>query len=118
MRQLKRSDLATVTVTTNLGVTDGESHIFNSNSTRSQGIGINVSIPLFTGFNQTYTEHAAEKSLEAQRESLVTTERNVEASVWNSWHNYETAKISWKTSQDQMASAIQLKDVALGQYKD
>jgi len=115
---LKRSDLATITATTNMGVTNDSAHIFNPSGTRTQGIGVNVSIPIFTGFSQTYNEHAAEKSLEAQRESLITTERNVEASVWNSWHNYETAKISWKTSQDQIASAIQLKDVALGQYKE
>jgi outer membrane protein TolC len=38
--------------------------------------------------------------------------------VWNSWHNYETAKISWKTNEDQIAAAIQLKDVALGRYKE
>jgi len=115
---LKRSDLATVSVTTNLGVTNDNAHIFNYNSARSQGIGLNVSIPIFTGFSQTYSEHSAEESLKAQRESMITTERNVEASVWNAWHNYETSKTSWKTSQDQIASAILLKDVALGQYKE
>ena len=118
LQALKRSNLATISATTNLGVTNDNAHIFNYNNSRSQGIGVNVSIPIFTGFSQTYSERAAEKSLEAQRESLITTERNVEADVWNSWHNYETAKISWKTSEDQIASAIQLKDVALGQYKE
>ena len=62
--------------------------------------------------------HATEKSLETQRESLITTERNVEKDVWNSWHNYETSKLSWKTSQDQIATAIQLKELALGRYKE
>jgi outer membrane protein len=115
---LKRSDLATISATTNLGMTNNKPNIMNYSSARTQGIGVSVSIPIFTGFNQTYNERAAEYSLDALRKSLITTERNVESDVWTSWLTYQTAKTSWKTSHDQIASALQLKRVALGQYKE
>lgn len=118
LKSLKRSNLATLSATADMGLNNPGALITSNNRTRTQGIGLSVSIPIFTGFQQTYSLHSAEKSLEAQRESLITTERNVEKDVWNSWHNYETAKISWKTNEDQIAAAIQLKDVALGRYKE
>ena len=118
LKALKRSQLATISATANMGLSNDDIHIYNYNRSRSQGVGVSVSIPIFTGFSQTYSLHATEKSLETQRESLITTERNVEKDVWNSWHNYETSKLSWKTSQDQIATAIQLKELALGRYKE
>ena len=115
---LKRSNLATISATTNLGVSNDNIQIFNYNNSRNQSIGVNVSIPIFTGFSSTYNEHQSEKSLEAMRNALITTERNVETDVWNSWHNYETSKLTWKISEDQITSAQLLKDVALGRYKE
>jgi outer membrane protein TolC len=118
LKALKRANMATISATTNMGLSNESIHLFNRNGTRSQSVGVSVSIPIFTGFNLTYSEHAAEKSLEAQRNSLINTERNVEKDVWNSWHNYETAKTSWITTQDQIATATQLKEVALGRYRE
>ncbi len=118
LQALKRGDLATVSATANLNASNDRVNVLSRDASRSQGIGLSVSIPIFTGFSQTYSERAAEKSLEAQRETLIKTELGVEQDVWNAWHNYETAKQSWKTSQDQIASATQLKDVALGRYKE
>ena len=115
---LKRSDLATISATTNMDVGNNGPHLLNYSSTHDQAIGITVSIPIFTGFSQTYSERAAEKSLEAQRNELTKSELGVEQDVWNAWHNYETAKQSWKTSQVLFTSAVQLKDVALGSYKE
>ncbi len=118
LQALKRSDLGSVSLTTDMGMDNDNSHILGRTAVRSQAIGLSVSIPIFTGFSQVYSERAAEKALDAQRESLVTTERSVEQDVWNAWHNYQTAKESWQTSQELMATATHLKDVALGRYKE
>jgi outer membrane protein len=118
LQALKRADLATLSVSTNMNVGNDTIHLFNRNATRSQAIGFSVSIPIFTGFSQTYSERAAEESLEAQRETLKSTELSVEQDVWNSWHNYQTAKQSWTTSQDELENATHLKEVALGRYKE
>ncbi len=114
--QLKRSNLASISVGTSAGTNDID--IANTKTTRSSSIGVSVSIPIFSGFSQTYAETASRKSLEAQRESLITTELGVEQDVWNSWNNYQTAKQSWDISWDQLASARLLKDVALGRYQE
>jgi len=118
LNALKRADLATVSVTTNLGYTNYRSDVFSQGNTRSEGVVLSVSVPLFTGFYQTYNERAARDQLDAQREQLKRTELNVQQDVWNAWHNYETAKQSWETSFDLMASATKLKDVSLGRYTE
>jgi outer membrane protein len=119
LQALKRSDLATLSVSANMGLNnENTSVLFGRNATRSQALGLSVSIPIFTGYSTTYNELAAHKSLEAQEEQLTKTELGVEQDVWNSWHNYQTAKKSWETSQDLFASASLLKDVSLGRYKE
>ena len=119
LRALKRANMATISATTSMNVGNNSINPFNrSGTTRNQAIGVTVSIPIFTGFSQIYSERAAEKSLEAQKEQLHGSELTVEQDVWNAWHNYDTAKQSWLTSQDQLASALQLKGVALGRYKE
>lgn len=114
---LKRADLATVSATTDLNIGNDKLDLFNRHASRNQAVGVSVSIPIFTGFSQTYNERAAEQSLEAQREGLRQTELTVAQDVWNSWHNYQTAKQSWQTSQELMENSTHLKDVALGRYK-
>jgi outer membrane protein len=117
--QQKRSNLGTIAATTDLDVgNNGSAYLLRSGRSRSQSVGLSVSIPIFTGFSNSYNLHASEKNLEAQREGLKNTELNVEKDVWNSWHNYQTAKESYKTSQDELISATQLRDVALGRYKE
>jgi len=119
LQALERSDLATVSISTNLNQSNDTINVFRGgNATRTQAIGLSVSIPIFTGFSQTYNESAAHEQLEAQEDTLANTELAVEQDVWNSWHNYETAKKSWETSQNLMASATQFKGVALGRYKE
>jgi outer membrane protein TolC len=118
LRALERADLATISATANIDQSQDNPYIFNRSASRSQAIGLSVSVPFFTGFSQTYSEMAARKGLEAQRDELDKSELGVEQDVWNSWQNYDTAKRSWATSADLMASATQLKDVALGRYKE
>jgi outer membrane protein len=118
LKALKRANLATLSVTANLTAGNDRLDVFSRSASRSQAVGLSVSIPIFTGFSQTYNERAAENELRAQREALTRAELGVELDVWNAWHNYETSKQSWETSQDQLATANQLRDVALGRYKE
>jgi outer membrane protein len=118
LKALERANTATVSVTANMSMDNDEVNVFSRTSDRTQAVGLSVSIPIFTGFNNTYNERNAKKLLESQRASLEKRELDVEQDVWNAWHNYETAKRSWETSQDQLKSAIELKNVALGRYKE
>lgn len=116
LRALKRSQLATLSANVDVGMDDAD--IFNTSTDRSQAIGVSVSIPIFTGFSHTYNRRAAERTLQAEKIELLDAELGVEQDVWGAWHNYQTAQQSWHTSLDQLDTAIQLKDVALGRYKE
>jgi outer membrane protein len=116
LKSLRRSQLATISAGVSGGIND--TGYFSGNTSRSQSIGISVSVPIFNGFRDTYTMHAARKQLQAQEALLTRTELNVEQDVWSAWQNYETAKQSWEVNWDQMATATQLRDVALGRYKE
>jgi outer membrane protein len=116
LRKLERSQLGTITARTSASM-GGDDFGFGNNA-RSQSIGVSVSIPLFTGFNDTYTRHAARKSLEATQERLIRSELTVENDVFKAWQNYQTAKQQWEVTWDQLATATQLRDVALGRYKE
>lgn len=116
LKQTRRSNLATVTATAGAGV-DQES-LLHGGSSRSQTVGVAVSVPIFTGFLNTYNERVAEAAVETAQESLNAAELGVMQDVWNSWHNYQTSQQSWDTSLDLLDSSTALKDVALGRYKE
>lgn len=112
---LKRSDLPSVSASVGQAFDDG--NIFSNSTARNQSIGVSVSIPIFSGFAQTYNERAAAEKLEAQKTRIAQTELSVQQDVWNAWNNYQTARQSWDTSRDLLDSATQLRDVSLGRYK-
>lgn len=116
LKRTKRSNLATITATAGMGYDTVK--VFGDDATRSQSIGVSVSIPIFTGFTQTYNTRIAETGIKSQMESLKASELGIEQEVWSAWHNYENAKKNWEISWDQLASATQLRDVTLGRYKE
>jgi outer membrane protein TolC len=78
---------------------------------------IDLHIPVFTGFSQTYDELQAKADAELKRAQLATVEHNVILQVWTSYYNLKTAEQLVKTSKDLLDSAQQSYDVALGRYK-
>ncbi|MFA7291691.1 MAG: TolC family protein [Rhodocyclaceae bacterium] len=86
-------------------------------TTNSSSIGVSVSIPLFTGFSQTYKVRTAEAQADlraAQRDRL---QLQVALDVWKSYQNLTTATQSMRTTADLLASAEQSEQVALGRYR-
>jgi TolC family type I secretion outer membrane protein len=83
----------------------------------SQSIGISLSIPIFTGFNNTYQIRAAQArfdSQEAQRDSV---SLQVALDVWQAYQNLSTGIQVVRSSSDLVASAAESERVALGRYK-
>lgn len=116
LRSLKRSQMATISA--GVSSTLDNDAFFTGDNTRSNSIGVSVSIPIFNGFSDTYARHAARVNMNAQREQLFRSELDVENDVFTAWQNYETAKQQWDVTADQMAAATELRDVALGRYKE
>lgn len=111
----ERADLPSISVSAGESFSDID--IFNNSTTRSQSIGVSLSIPIFSGFSHTYSVRSAQLQLEAQRATLERTELELALDVWRSYQNFATAKQSLQTSRKFLKSATQLSDVALGRYK-
>lgn len=112
----RRSDLPQVSVSASQGFSDVD--VFNRSTPRSGSIGLNVSIPLFTGLTRSYNVRAAEDSLKAQEIQFEKTKLTVMQDVWRSYTNYQTALQSWEVSWGYLASATELRDISLARYKE
>lgn len=86
-------------------------------TTNSSSIGVSVSIPLFSGFSQSYKVRTAEAQADlkaAQRDRL---QLQVALDVWKSYQSVITSTQSMRTTADLLASAEQSERVALGRYR-
>jgi len=95
----------------------GYSHTSLPSDTQSWTIGMQVSLPLFTGFNVTYQIRSAEELLEVKRADYDKLEQSVSLDVWRAYQLLNTAHESFKSSEDLLASADQSEKVAMGRYK-
>lgn len=102
-----------ISVTTDLGY----QHRQFDDSTRSGAIGLNVMIPLFTGFSSTYEIRSAAELAAAKQAARDQLALQIALDVWTAYQNLQTETQSVQTSGDLVASATQNADVALGRYK-
>ena len=83
----------------------------------STNVGLSLSVPLFTGFSDTYKISKA-KYQTRQAEALVTdTEDTVKNEVWTAYQDYQTAVSSHKISLTVLESAKENQKVAFAMYK-
>jgi len=86
-------------------------------TSHGSSVGLNVSVPLFSGFAPTYRIRAAEAQVEAQAAQLERLRLQVALDVWTAYQNLITATQSLRTTADLLNSAEQSERVALGRYK-
>jgi len=86
-------------------------------ASESWSVGLQLSIPLFTGFANTYQIRGAEEQVEIQRASREQLEQTVSLDVWRAYHQLDTARATLLASNDLIASAGQSERVALGRYR-
>lgn len=84
---------------------------------RSGAVGLQLNIPLFTGYRQTYQVLAAREQLEADIAARDRLANDVTLDVWRSYQNLRTERQSLDTANDLVASAQENYNVALGRYK-
>ncbi len=85
-------------------------------STRS-ALGLNLSIPIFTGFTTTYRIRGAEaqlKTVQAQYDAL---NQQIALDVWTAYQQLQTAIQAVQSTGDLLASASASREAALGRYK-
>ena len=79
--------------------------------------GLQLSVPLFTGFSQRHNEEQARADEETAQARLNSLEQQVVLEVWTSYYNLKTAEQRVRTSEDLLKSATESYQVALGRYK-
>jgi TolC family type I secretion outer membrane protein len=84
---------------------------------RSSALGISLSVPLFTGFNDTYRIRAAQEQVASRVAQRNLLSRQIALDVWKAYQSLITETDSLKSSVDLVASAVQSERVALGRYK-
>lgn len=84
---------------------------------RSGTIGVQISIPLFTGYQSTYRIRTAREQLEQQQATRDRLRNDVSLDVWQAFQDLRTQNQSLATAGDLVASARESYDVALGRYK-
>ena len=79
--------------------------------------GLTLSIPLFTGFSNSYKIGQAQYQYEQAQKSLEQTKNVIENEIWAAVQDYKTSLESFKISKSLLASAQENEKVAFASYK-
>lgn len=112
----KRSNLPTVSLSASQSYSDID--ILNRDTPRTGALGFSVSIPIFSGFTRSYTIKSSELGIKSQRLGIQQTKLEIARDVRRAYQNYKTAEQSWLVSFDSLNSTAELRDIALGRYKE
>lgn len=110
----ERSGLPRITIS---GVTGRTFYGDDRPFTNTNSFLVNLGIPLFTGFNHTYTVRQAEAragQAEAVRDALT---RSTELEVWQSYYDVQTAADGVGTTAVQLRAAQQTAEATLARYQ-
>lgn len=80
-------------------------------------VGLNMSVPLFTGFSDTYKISKAKYQYDQANYYLADTQDTVRNEVWTAYQNYLTAVSSYRISKTVLDSAVENQRVAFAMYK-
>jgi outer membrane protein TolC len=83
----------------------------------SNRIQLSLSVPIFTGFSNTYTIRQAEAQKQAAAAQYDTLAQQIDLQVWQYYFNLQTAAKSIESSRALLISAKQAAEQAYGQYK-
>jgi TolC family type I secretion outer membrane protein len=113
VRAAQAAGKPTVSLTGSTGLSDS-----NSASLASSGaVGIRVSIPLFTGYRNTYDVRSAEIQVEAREADRDQLRNQVSLDVWRAYQALATERTALVNAEDLLQSALESENVARGRYK-
>ena len=79
--------------------------------------GLTLTVPLFTGFSNSYKIGQAKYQYEQAKETLEQSKNKIENEVWAAVQDYQTSLESFKISKSLLASAKENEKVAFASYK-
>ena len=80
-------------------------------------IGINVTIPVFTGFSVGYGVRQAQAALQSRQANAEQVRLNVSLDVWNAYYALDSANQQLSTTATLTKTADDNQDVAIGRYQ-
>ena len=83
----------------------------------STNVGLSLSVPLFTGFSDTYKITKAKYQMRQAEATVADTEDAIKNEVWTAYQDYQTAVSSHKISLTVLESAKENQKVAFAMYK-
>ena len=83
----------------------------------STSAGLRLSVPLFTGFNDTYKVAAAEYQYRQAQYGLQETQNSIRNEVWTAYQDYQTSVEAYKISRAVLDSAKENERVAMKSYE-
>ena len=84
----------------------------------SWAVGVQVAMPIFTGFNNTYQIHSAEEQVEIQAATRDQLEQSVVQDVWQAYYTLEATRENLANTQELLDSATAAERIALGRYEE
>ncbi len=90
----------------------------NYSAVSSWAIGVQVSVPLFTGFNNTYQIRAAEEQAEVSSASRDQLEQAVTQGVWQAYYTLAATRDNLRNTEDLLKTAKEAEHIALGRYRE
>ena len=86
-------------------------------TTQDRYIGVQIDIPLFSGFSSFYTIRAAQAAEDIQEQALRTAELQIEQGVWTSYQTFKTNTENLQNTETILSSARQQLTAAQERYK-
>jgi outer membrane protein TolC len=80
-------------------------------------VGVQLNIPLFTGYRNTYRVYQARAQVELEAANRDRLQSDVSLDVWRAYQDLRTQRQSLDTANDLAASAQENYNVALARYK-
>lgn len=94
-----------------------QNSISGAPNTHSSSIGVTLSVPLFTGYRNTYQNRAAEQQIEGKVAARDLLANQVALDVWKAYQTLLTNSQALSTANDLVASAELSAQMTLGRYK-
>jgi outer membrane protein TolC len=79
---------------------------------------VQVAVPIFTGFNNTYQIKSAEEQVEMQAANRDKLEQSIAQEVWRAYYTLAATRENLQNTQELLDSAVQAEKVALGRYEE
>jgi outer membrane protein TolC len=87
-------------------------------SISSWQIGVQISTPLFTGFNNTYQIKNAEEQVDVSAQQREALDKQIAMTVWQSYYTLEATRENLKNTEQLLDNAIKTEKLTLGRYQE